>query len=200
VAPSLKLSKRRVDPHRVQQERPIERAFFREAEDGTTIFFPWGLNRRGYRLTDDAAKARAMRAASFLITATIAIGVWTAQALQPLLESEGNGLAEVLDAVALPGAAFLFALVGYTLWISRFVERLAESDFRVSREERLREAAELVAPWKIALVGAVFCGLSVLLIWLQPHTWWFGLLCMALGIGILLWSAILRRAAADGRD
>jgi hypothetical protein len=184
----------------VQQERPIERAFFREAEDGTTIFFPWGLNRRGYRLTDDAAKARATRAASFLITATIAIGVWTAQALQPLLESEGNGLAEVLGAVALPGAALLLALVGYTLWISRFVERLPESDFRVSREERLREAAELVAPWKIALVGGVFCGLSALLIWLQPHTWWFGLLCAALGIGILLWSAILRRATADGRD
>jgi hypothetical protein len=184
----------------VPQERPIERAFFREAEDGATIFFPWGLNHRGYRLTDDAAKTRAARAASFLISATIAIGVWTARALQPILESEGNGLAEVLDAIALPGAAFLLALVAYTLWISRFVERFPESDFRVSREERLREAAELVEPWKIALVGAVLCGLSALFVWLQPHTWWFGMLGVALGIGVLLWSAVLRRAAADRRD
>jgi MFS family permease len=182
------------------QERPIERAFFREADDGATIFFPWGLNHRGYRLTDDAAKARATRAASFLISATIGIGVWTAHALQPTFESEGNGLGEVFDAIALPGAAFLLALAAYILWMSRFVERFPESDFRVSREERLREAAELVEPRKIALVGAVLCGLSALLIWLQPHTWWLGLLGVALGIGILLWSAVLRRAAADRRD
>ena len=70
----------------------------------------------------------------------------------------------------------------------------------VSREERLREAAELVEPRKIALVGAVFCGLSALVIWLQPDTWWLGLLGVALGIGILLWSAVLRRAAADRPD
>jgi MFS family permease len=196
----LKYSKRSVDPGQVPQERPIERAFFREAEDGTTIFFPWGLNHRGYRLTDDAAKASASRAASFLITATVAIGVWTAQVLQPILESEENGFAEVLDAVALPGAAFLLALVAYALWISRFVERFPESDLVVSREERLREAAALVEPRKIALVGAVFCGLSALVIWLQPHTWWLGLLGVALGIGVLLWSAVLRRAAADRLD
>jgi hypothetical protein len=89
----------------------MERAFFREADDGSTVFFPWGLTHRGYQLTD--------------------------------------------------------------------------------------EAAELAEPWKIALIGVVLCGLSAFLTWLQPRAWWLGLLGVALGIGALLWSSLLKRARSD---
>jgi hypothetical protein len=184
----------------VEQQRPIDRAFFQEAEDGTTIFFPWGLAHRGYQLTDETAKQRASRAASFLISSTIGIGVWAAYALQPLLESESAELAEILEVFAAPGAALLLVFFSYFLWISRFVERFPESDFKVSREERLREAADFAEPWKLALIGIVLCGLSAFLIWIQPWTWWLGLLGVALGIGIVVWSSILKRAAADRRD
>jgi hypothetical protein len=175
--------------------QPIDRALFREAEDGTTVFFPWGLTHRGYRLTDDAAKKKATRAGSFLFGSVIAIGTWTAYALQPTLES--GGAREVLGALAAPGAALLLVIASYFLWASRFVEQFPESDLEVSREERLREAAKLAEPWKLALVGVVTCGLSALLVWLEPKTWWLGLLGAALGVGLVWWSSLLKRAAAD---
>ena len=181
----------------MSEQPPIERGFFREADDGTTVFFPWGLTHRGYQLTDDAAKQTASRAASLLIGSVIGVGTWFAYALQPIFESEEAGLTETLNALAAPGAALLFAFVSYSLWISRFVEQFPDSDLKVSREERLREAAELAEPWKIALIGVILCGLSTLLVWLQPRAWWLGLLGVALGIGALLWSSLLKRARSD---
>jgi hypothetical protein len=179
------------------EQQPMDRAFFRETDDGSTIFFPWGLAHRGYQLTGDAAKKTASRAASFLIGSVIGIGTWVAYALQPILESEEAGLTETLNALATPGAALLFAFASYSLWISRFVEKFPDSDLKISRDDRLREAAELVEPWKIALIGVFLCGLSALLIWLQPRAWWLGLLGVALGIGALLWSSLLKRIGSD---
>jgi hypothetical protein len=181
----------------VSEQRPIDRAFFREAEDGTTVFFPWGLPHRGYLLTDPSAKEKASRAASFLVSSTIAIGAWIAYALEPIFEPEATGPTDILEILLAPGAALLLVLVSYSLWVSRFVERFPESSLKVSREERLREAAQLVEPWKVSLIGVITCGLSALLIYIQPRAWWIGLLGMALGVGALFWSSLLRRAAAD---
>jgi len=182
------------------EQQPIERGFFREADDGTTIYFPWGLAHRGYQLTDDAAKKKASRAASWLLGSVIAIGTWTAYALQPILESEEAGVSEILGVLAAPAGALALVIVSYALWTSRFVEQFPDSDLQVSREERLREAAEAVEPWKVALIGVVTCGLSVFLIWLQPRVWWLGLLGVALGIGALLWSSLLKRASVGHSD
>ena len=44
------------------RERPSDRGFFREAEDGSPIFYPWGLDHRGYRLPGEEERARALRA------------------------------------------------------------------------------------------------------------------------------------------
>lgn len=175
---------------------PIDRALFREAEDGSTVYFPWGLAHRGYRLTDPASRKKASRAASGLVGATVAIGSWTAHALQPLLASDGIGPAAILRAVAVPGGAFLLALVAYWLWAVRFVEGLAESDLEVSREQRLREAAALVGPGRVALIGIVVCLLGALVVWLQPRAWWLGSLGAATGAGLLFWSVLIRRAGA----
>lgn len=181
----------------MQEQEPIERAFFRQADDGTTVFFPWGFNHRGYRLTDEAAKEKASRAASYLLGSVIGVGTWAAYALQPIFESEGAGLAETLDALAAPGAVLLLALVSYALWISRFVEQFPDSDLRVSREERLREASAAIEPRKVALIGIIVCGLSALLIWIQPQSWWLGLLGLAIGVGALYWSSLLKRAGSN---
>ncbi len=178
-------------------EPPIERAFFREAPDGTTVFFPWGLARRGYRLHGPGERERASRAASLLLGSTIGIGTWTAYRLQPLLESDANGLPEVLAALAAPGAALLLVLLFYWLWVSRFVETHAESDLVISRAERLREAAALSEPRKIAWIGAIMGGLGAFTIWLQPRAWWIGALAIGLGLGTLFWSRVLKRAAAE---
>jgi len=193
----LKRSRASVDLEGVSDQPPIDRAFFREGEGGTTVFFPWGLTHRGYQLSDPGARKQASCAASILVGSTIAIGTWTAYALQPLLKSAESEPTEIFRALIAPGAALLLVVFSYWLWVSRFVERFPESDLRVSREERLREAAQLTSPRKIAMIGVITCGLSAFLIWLQPHAWWLGLLGIALGIGALYWSLLLKRAAAD---
>jgi len=181
------------------QPRPIDLGFFRESEDGASVFFPWGLSHRGYLLDGEAARQKASRGPSFLIGSTVGIGVWTAHALEPLVESEATGLAEILGALVAPGAALLLVFVCYSLWVWRFVERFPESDLQVSREERLREAARLGAPWKVALAGVSVCALSILLVWLEPRAWWLCLLGLAIGVSALLWSFVLKRAAAHPR-
>lgn len=195
VRTRLKWSQPRVDSEQMPGPPPIDRALFRDADDGTTVFFPWGLTHRGYRLIDQGARKKASRAAQLMVSSTIAIGTWTAYALQPVLESEAKGPAEILRVLAAPGAALLLVVLSYWLWASRFVENLPESDLKVSREERLREAARLAGPGKVALIGVILCSLSAFLIWLQPHAWWLGLLGIALGMGTLFWSHLLRRAA-----
>lgn len=102
-----------------------------------------------------------------------------------------------LRVLSAPGAALLLVMLSYWLWVFRFVEGLPASDLTVSREERLREAAELTSPRKVALIGTIVCGLSALLIWLQPTAWWLGLLGIALGVGALFWGFLLRRVAAS---
>lgn len=181
----------------MEEREPIERAFFREADDGTTIFFPWGLAHRGYRLTGEGAKAKASRAASWLLGSVIGVGTWIAYALQPILDLEEAGLTDVLSSLAAPLTVLLLALVAYALWVSRFVEQFPDSDLRFSREERLREASDAVEPRKVALIGIATCGMSALLIWIQPRSWWLGLLGVALGIGALYWSSLLKRAGSD---
>jgi hypothetical protein len=178
---------------------PIDRAFFRETGDGTTVFFPWGLPHRGYQLPSEGARKKASRAASMLVSSTIAIGTWAAYALQPLLESRASKPAEILSALAAPGGALALVIFSYWLWASRFVEGFPESSLRVSREVRLREAAELASPRKVVLIGVSLGSLSALLIWLQPHAWWLGLLGLLLGMGMLYWAVLLQRAAADTR-
>jgi hypothetical protein len=176
---------------------PIERTFFRPADDGTTVFFPWGLAHRGYVLRSEADRRQASRASSLLIGATVGIGAWAAQALQPLVvASDGVGPGEILRALLWPGAALALAFLGYFLWASRFVEGLAASGLQISREERLREAAQRVAPWQVAAAGVGVAGAGGLLIWLEPGAWWLGLLGLATGIGIVVWASLLHRAAS----
>jgi hypothetical protein len=169
-------------------------------DDGTTLFFPWGLTHRGYRLTSIAARKKASRAASFLVSSSIAIEVWIAHALEPILETDAAGLAEVFEALAVPGATLIFVFASYSFWASRFVENFPESDLKVSRDERLREAAELLNPRKLALIGVLVTCLSLLLIWLQPRAWWLGILGVVLGAGLLRWSMLLKRPPAGASE
>jgi hypothetical protein len=184
----------------VSDASAIERAFFREAEDGSTVYFPWGLTRGGYRLPDEATRKKAARASSTLMGGTVAVGTWTASILQPLLQSETAGPAEVARALAAPGAALALVIVGYWLWVARFVEPFAPSDLAVSREDRLREAARIASPRRVAGIGFLACGMGALVAWIEPHGWWLGLLGIAVGVGFVYWSHLLARAASTRPD
>ena len=185
----------------MEQQSPLERGFFREAEDGAPIFFPWGTAHRGHRLPGRDAKRRALRAVALLFTSVAGVGAWTAQALQPLLRSESPSGERIAGVLALPGAVLVLALAAYALWAVRFVESFPAIAPAVSREERLRDAARAVPPWKIFLVGLILAALSGLVAWLRPQVWWFAWLGIVLGVGLAVWSRVVARVAArDGRE
>lgn len=179
---------------------PIDRAFFREAEDGSVVFFPWGLPHRGYVLRDERDRRRASRAASALVGATIAIGSWTAHRLESLLESAAGETTRILERLGLPGALLLLAIALYWQWAARFVEPLPESGLQLSREDRLREAAELVRPRRLTLIGVAIVALGVCSLWIDPRMGWLAGLAIALGAGLLAWSRVLARALARSRS
>jgi len=155
------------------------------------VYFPWGLSHRGYRLADPAARRKAVRAASLLVGATVAIGAWTAHRLQPLLEPGAGGGLGVLVA---PALLMALAIAGYALRVSRLVEGAAESDLQVPREQQLREAAELVDTRQVGLIGGLLAAMSGVAVWLQPQAWWLGAVGVAAGLGIVAWAFVLHRA------
>lgn len=171
----------------------IERGFFRKADDGGIVFFPWGLTQRGYRLPGEAARRKAARAASLLIGSVLVAATWGGRALHEVLEREPSSLEGAAGALAAPLGVIAFALLAYWLWVSRFVEGFPASDLRVSREERLQQAAELAPWWNVVLVGGLLAALSALLMVLEPRLRWLGALGIALGLGLAMWGRVLHR-------
>lgn len=200
----LKRAGRRVDPTAVPdpapQTSPLERGFFRETADGVTVFFPWGTAHRGYVLPDAAAARRARRAVSLLFTAVVASAAWLAQGLQPLARHGAPALGDVARVSAWPLAALGVAVAAYALWAARLAERFPESDLRVSREERLREAAAHAEPWKLAVCGAVLAAASLAVAALDPRAGWLGVLGAAMGGVLVLGAWWMRRIAASASD
>jgi hypothetical protein len=180
---------------KAEKPDPIQRGFFRQGPDGAVVFFPWGLTHRGHRLPDEAARRRASRAASLLMGAVVGVGVWGGHALDEAFRSGDGSLEACVRALAAPLVALALAGGAYALWVTRFTERLAPSDLVVSREERLREAAALAQPARVAAIGAILAVLSALLVGLEPRAWWLGALGALLGLGLVAWARALRRAA-----
>lgn len=179
----------------MESQAPVERAFFREHE-GATVFFPWGLNHRGYRLTGSDDRKRAGRGVAFLVGGTVAIGVWGGHALHAAIRSEAAGVGEALHSLLGPTVAFALLAAGYALWAWHFVEHLQPSDLQVSRTERIREAAQLAEPWKLALLGVTLVAMGGLVAWLDLRVWWLGAAAAAMGLGFVWWSSVLQRARA----
>jgi hypothetical protein len=182
---------------------PIERAIFREGPDGSTVYFPWGLSRRGYRLPDEALRTKAVRATSLLMGCTMAIGTWTAYRLQPLVEPDAAaGPGDWLGVLVVPALMMAAVVLGYALRVWQLVEGAQESDLQVSREEQLREAADLVNPRELTLAGAVLAVMSGAVVFIAPQAWWMAALGVAIGLSTVYWSHVLRRAkrTAAGAD
>jgi hypothetical protein len=175
----------------------FERAFFRESPEGGTVFFPFGLTHRGVHLPDEAVVARARRAVALLWGGTMAAAGWTAHALQPLTETSPSWPL-VRGLIAWPLAAFAAVLLGYALWAWRFVERFPPSDLQVSREERLREAAELSNPWGLVALGLGLAVVSGALKMFHPKAGWVAPLGVATGLFLAAFGAVLLRIRSAG--
>lgn len=173
----------------------IERGFFRQVEDGVTIFFPWGLSHRGYSLPDCASETRARRVVSFFLASVIGISGWAGHLLAERFGDVPPTLPDLGSALAFPGLVLLATIAAYAAWAMRFVERCSPSDLQLSRETRLREAAERAEPRKLGLAGSVLAILGALLWWLKPSSTWVSLPAIALGIALVAGGVHLSRIA-----
>lgn len=183
----------------MKQSEAIERGFFRQAENGAVVFFPWGLSHRGYVLPDFASETRARRVVSFFLASVIGISVWTGHVLAERFEDMPPTLPDLGSAIVLPGLILLAAITAYAAWATRFVERCSPSDLQLPRETRLREAAELAEPRKLGLAGSVLAVLGALLGWFKPSTAWVSLPAIVLGIAVVVAAFHLNRIAKDSR-
>lgn len=183
----------------MKQADAIDRGFFRQVENGSTVFFPWGLSHRGYVLPDSESEVRARRVVSCFLASVVGIGVWAGHVLAERFEDASPTLPELSAALALPGGLLLMTVAVYAAWAMRFVERCAPSDLQLPRETRLREAAELAEPRKLGWAGLALVLLGAVLWWFKPNTGWVSLLAIAIGIAAVVGSVHLDRIAKASR-
>ncbi|MDX1648725.1 MAG: hypothetical protein R3263_02620 [Myxococcota bacterium] len=176
---------------------PVEHGFFRKGPDGRLVFFPWGLSGRGYRVPDAAGERKATRAVRLLIGAILAVGGWGGHALVRAFEDGDVSPAAAARALAAPGAALAAVLVAYAVGVARLVERFPDSDLRVDREARLREAAAVAQPGRVALAGAATAAVSALVVVVEPRAGWLATLGVATGVGMVVWGWRLLRVARE---
>jgi hypothetical protein len=169
---------------------PVEFSHFRQAPDGSTVFFPWRLTGRGYILPDANAKRSAMRMmravyVSTFVAAGLAFAVVRTDV--PIHEADFAYFFHVLV------LALLFMLVPlgfYVLWLVRAIYDLPPSDFHLSREE-LRFQVLANVPRNDMRKG-VFASAAMLaaclgVAWIDPSHRWLGALGIVLfgGLGLL---------------
>ena len=169
---------------------PVELNHFRQAPDGSTVFFPWRLTGRGYILPDEKAKRSALRMTNALyVSIFVAAGVAYAVVLDgvPILEVDFADFCHVLV------LALLFMLVPlafYVLWLLRVIYDLSPSDFHLSREELKVQALTNVQRNEIRkglFASAAMLAACLGVAWIDPSHRWLGALGIVLfgGLGLL---------------
>jgi hypothetical protein len=184
----------------------VEFNHFRQAPDGTTVFFPWRLAGRGYILPDEKAKRSALRVVrtfyvSILVAASLAYAVVRHDV--PIREV---GFADFVHVIVL---ALLFALVPlafYALWLVRVIYDLPPSDLRLSRAALKAQALANVPRRDMRrgiFASAVLTAACLGVAWFDPSRHWLGAVGLVVfgGLGILF-ARVLRasRKARHGEE
>ena len=183
---------------------PVELNHFRQAPDGSTVFFPWRLTGRGYILPDTKAKRSALR-----VTRALYVSIFVAAGLAFAVVRHGVPIREVdfADFFHVLVLALLFALVPlgfYVLWLLRVIYDLPPSDFHLSREE-LRVQALANVPRKDMRKGVVasaaMLAACLVVAWIDPSHRWLGAVGVVVfgGLG-LLFASILRASRETPGD
>jgi hypothetical protein len=131
------------------------------------------------------------------MAAVVAIGGWGGVALHEAFERGDFSAAAALRALARPLAGLALVLLVYALRVSHLVEEFSPSELRLSREERMREAATLSQPRHVVFAGLGLASMSGLVVILESRAWGLGALGMAMGLGLAGWGLRLVRMARD---
>jgi hypothetical protein len=184
----------------MERPDPVELNHFRQAPDGSTVFFPWRLTGRGYILPDEKAKRSAMR-----ITRALYVSIFVAAGLAVATTGAEGPVREVdfADFFRVLVLALLFALVPlgfYVLWLLWVIYDLPPSDFHLSREE-LRVQAFANVPRKDMRRGiyasAAMIAACLVVAWVDPSHRWLGAVGVVVFGGLALFFAWILRASRE---
>ena len=177
---------------------PVELNHFRQAPDGSTVFFPWRLTGRGYILPDEKAKRSALR-----MTNALYVSIFVAAGLAFAVVRHGVPIREVdfADFVHMIVLGLIFTLVPlgfYVLWLIRVIYDLPPSDFHLSRQE-LKVQALANVPRKEMRRG-VYASAAMLaaclgVAWIDPSHRWLGAVGLVVFGGLGLFFASILRAS-----
>jgi Na+/H+ antiporter NhaD/arsenite permease-like protein len=184
----------------MERPDPVELNHFRQAPDGSTVFFPWRLTGRGYILPDEKAKRSALR-----MTRALYVSIFVAAGLAFAVAQQGVPIQEVdfADFCRMLFLALLFALVPlcfYVLWLLRVIYDLPPSDFHLSREE-LRVQALANVPRKEmrrgVLASAAMLAACLVVALVDPSHRWLGAVGILVFGGLGLFFAWILRASRE---
>jgi hypothetical protein len=141
--------------------------YFKAAQDGRRLFFPWGILGRGYIIPSERDYVRLQRQ----------IKIFNAVALVLIIGVSSLVSYFVSFSVAALVISFGFAalvIVFYAVW-SRYLRRgLQQSDERLSFQESTRSRAHALGPvalWVVEIGALAFVGDGIFLLIVDPRRW-----------------------------
>jgi hypothetical protein len=132
-------------------------SYFKTAQDGRKLFFPWGALGRGYAIPSDQDYKRLQRQvkAYTIVSLVLIIGAVVLQIYFGLVI-----------------AALL--IVFYMIWTRYLLRGLQPSDERLSLQESMTFQARMhstVGLWLLEVVALAFVGFGILMIVVDPGNW-----------------------------
>jgi Ca2+/Na+ antiporter len=160
-------------------------SYFKTAQDGRKLFFPWGIWGRGYAVDSQQHYERLQRKlkAYTLVSLVLIIAAAASQ-----------------EYVAALGVAALL-IVFYVVWSRYLLRGLQPSDETLSLQESMRSQARAhsaVALWLLEIGALAFVGCGILILVIDPGNWLIAvgaIVFFGVCAGIFMGMLVLRRHA-----
>jgi len=164
-------------------------ANFKTGQDGSKLFFPWGILGRGYAIASDEDYRRLQQQ----------IKIYMIVSLVLIMASGSAASSWSSFLVAIPLIGF------YLVWMRYVLRRLKRSNEKLTLRETANfqaQAHNAVILWLLGLLSAAFVVVSIIMLIVDPRNWllaissifFFGL-CAAK----IIWMLVLRRRATIAR-
>jgi hypothetical protein len=136
----------------------LTNGYFKTAQDGRKLFFPWGVLSRGYTIASEQDYLRLQQQIKIYMVVSLVLVIGSAS-----LEGDLVGL----------GVATL--LIGfYAVWTRYLLHRLQRSDEKLSLQEAMTSSAHVLGPvvlWLLEIVALTLVGGAIFIFIIDPSNW-----------------------------
>ena len=153
-------------------------SYFKTAQDGRKLFFPWGILGRGYAIASEQDYKRLQRQ----------IKTYTVVSLVLIIAA---GVRHVYFASIVAALLIVF----YMIWTRYLLRGLQPSDERLSLQDSMTSKARAhsaVSLWLLEISALVFVALGILIIVVNPRAWLIALGSIIIfGLGAVMFTHML---------